>query len=193
MSDHQFFGYGSLVNVGTHAYANPRPATLAGWRRIWVHSALRPLAFLSVEPADAEIQGLVAEVPGGDWAALDARERAYDKHPVTLRLNGSATPAVETPARVYAVPVRHAAPPDTRHPVLLSYIDTVIQGFLQVYGATGAAEFFASTAGWDAPILDDRSAPRYSRATTLSPAERAIVDHHLSLVHRSGPVASAGN
>lgn len=180
MSDAQFFGYGSLVNHATHGYDNARPATLGGWRRVWVHTALRPVAYLSVERApDAEIAGLAAEVPGGDWSALDARERAYDKHPVTLRLHLCGSDA---PARVYAVPASHAAPPDTRHPVLLSYIDTVVQGFLEVYGAAGARAFFATTRGWEAPILNDRAAPRYPRATALTDTERAFVDRQLAAV-----------
>ncbi len=35
MSDPAFFGYGSLVNLRTHGYDDPRPATLHGWRRVW--------------------------------------------------------------------------------------------------------------------------------------------------------------
>ena len=180
MSDAQFFGYGSLVNHATHGYDNARPALLQGWRRVWVHTALRPVAYLSVEPADGTIAGLVAEVPGGDWTALDARERAYDRHPVTVHLHACGSPA---DARVYAVPRAHAAPPDTRHPVLLSYIDTVVQGFLQVFGREGAEDFFTTTAGWGGPILDDRAAPRYPRATIPTKAERAVVDAHLTRLH----------
>lgn len=179
MSDAQFFGYGSLVNHATHGYDNARPARLTGWRRRWVSTSLRPVAYLSVEPAETDIAGLVAEVPQGDWTALDAREAAYDKHPVTVQLHACGS---ESAARVYAVSPTHAAPPDIAHPVLLSYIDTVVQGFLEVFGETGAAEFFATTTGWHSPILDDRVTPRYPRATALSPAERALVDRHLAAV-----------
>ncbi|MEM1428665.1 MAG: gamma-glutamylcyclotransferase family protein [Pseudomonadota bacterium] len=179
MSETQFFGYGSLVNHTTHGYDNARPARLAGWRRRWVSTSLRPVAYLSVEPWQGEIAGLVADVPGGDWSALDAREAAYDKHPVTVRLHECGSEAI---ARVYAVAADHAAPPDTRHPVLLSYIDTVVQGFLEVFGAAGARAFFESTVGWDCPILDDRAAPRYPRATRLSAAEIGVVDAGLAAV-----------
>jgi len=177
MSEIRFFGYGSLVNRATHGYDDPRPARLSGWRRVWVHTSLRPVAYLSVEPADAEIAGLVADVPGGDWATLDTREAAYDKHPVVTRLHACGS---ETPARLYAVPTRHAAPPDTRHPVLLSYIDTVVQGFLDVFGEAGAEDFFATTGGWGGPIVNDRDAPRYPRATVLTATERRVVDSGLA-------------
>ena len=186
MSDAQFFGYGSLVNHATHGYDNARPALLEGWRRRWVSTSLRPVAYLSVEPWEGEIAGLVAEVPGGDWTALDAREAAYDKHPVTVRLHACGSDAA---ARVYAVTPDHAAPPDTAHPVLLSYIDTVVQGFLEVFGEAGARAFFETTAGWGGPILDDRAAPRYPRATALTPAERAVVDAALARALEDGPRA----
>ncbi|RYH07961.1 gamma-glutamylcyclotransferase [Tropicimonas sp. IMCC6043] len=177
MQHRQVFGYGSLVNRATHTYANARPARLEGWRRVWVHTHLRPLAYLSVERSDAEIDGLVAEVPDADWGALDSRERAYDRHPVRALLSACGSPAE---AVVYAVPAGHAAPPDVTHPVLLSYIDTVVLGFLDVFGEIGAERFFATTAGWTTPVLNDRAAPRYARHQPLSPRQRDLVDSHLA-------------
>lgn len=175
--EHRFFGYGSLVNAATHSYVDCRPATLIGWRRVWVHSVLRPVAYLSAERADTEIDGLAALVPDGDWQALDAREAAYDKHPVdAICQTTDATLA----AQVYVVPPRHAAAPDQRHPILLSYLDVVIQGYMRVFGEAGAARFFETTAGWDSPVLDDRAAPRYPRHQALSDAERRFVDARLA-------------
>jgi hypothetical protein len=169
-----FFGYGSLVNRATHDFPAARPASLAGWRRVWVHTGARPVAFLSVEPAaGVTIDGLVAEVPGGDWGALDAREWAYERHPVTAEADGPQR------VQVYAVPQTRAAPPTVRHPVLLSYLDAVVQGFLREYGTEGAGRFFATTGGWAVPVLDDRAAPRYPRAQALTAGERAVVDRAL--------------
>ncbi|MBL4918154.1 gamma-glutamylcyclotransferase family protein [Szabonella alba] len=178
-----FFGYGSLVNRATHDYPAARPARLRGWRRVWVHTPARDLAFLSVrrdaraeiagaEIAGAEIEGLVAEVPGADWSALDAREFAYARHPVMADLTSGAPLS----AQVYAVPEADQQPASPAHPILLSYLDTVVQGFLREFGAAGAAAFFATTDGWDAPIRDDRAAPLYPRAQVLTDAERAVVD-----------------
>lgn len=172
----RFFGYGSLVNRATHDYPGARAARLAGWRRVWVHTPARAVAFLSVErSADTAIAGLVADVPGADWAALDAREFAYARHAVTAE-----TPDGALPAQVYAVP--QGQPPTDDHPILLSYLDAVVQGFLREYGVDGAADFFATTAGWQAPVLDDRAAPRYPRAQALSTRERATVDDGLARV-----------
>lgn len=177
-----FFGYGSLVNRATHGYPEAHPATVTGWRRVWRHTALRPAAYLSAEPADGVvIDGLVAAVPGADWAALDAREAAYERlllppasirHPVGREID----------VRIYSVPASSAAAPEVRHPVVLSYIDVVVQGFLQEFGEAGVARFFATTAGWECPVLDDRAAPRYPRAQRLSRPEMALVDDHLARV-----------
>lgn len=177
MHRHYFFGYGSLVNTRTHGYPDARPARLAGWRRVWRGTPLAPQAFLSVERAQAEIDGLVAAVPGADWAALDAREQGYDRQGV---VSGIAHDLPDHAAvQVYAVPDRHHLP-DDRSPILLSYLDVVVQGFLHRFGQDGAAHFFATTAGWARPVIDDRSDPIYPRHQTLTAAERAMVDRHLA-------------
>jgi hypothetical protein len=180
-----FFGYGSLVNRATHAYPSAHRARARGWRRVWRHARLRPVAFLSVEPAPgAEIEGLIAAVPGGDWAALDAREAAYRRHAVTREV------AHEAPHRpeiaLYRLPDQGHAAPCEAHPILLSYIDVVVQGYLREFGRAGAERFFETTAGWDAPVLDDRAAPRYPRHQRLDAGERDFVDAMLRAL--SAPV-----
>lgn len=182
MSHDYFFGYGSLVNRGTHAFHATRPARLKGWKRMWRKTALREAAFLTVVPDDsAEIDGLIAAVPGGDWAALDLRERAYARrdaaHQITL------TNPLETPApriAVYAIDPKAHFAPDPESPVLLSYLDVVVQGYFREFGEAGVARFFETTDGWDAPVLHDRQAPVYPRHSVLSRAEREMVDDLLS-------------
>lgn len=173
MTAHYFFGYGSLVNDRTHRYPLAQPARLAGWRRVWCHTGQRAEAFLSVHPAPgAQIEGLVAAVPDRDWAALDAREAGYDRHEVTAQVShGISGPAQ---VQVYAIP-RHTQSPGPA-PILLSYLDVVVQGFLSRYGLEGAHAFFATTDGWDRPITDDRARPRYPRHQRLTEAERGFVD-----------------
>ena len=51
------------------------------------------------------------------------------------------------------------------------------------FGEAGVARFFATTDGWDTPILDDRAAPLYPRHQLLTPAERALTDHHLATLN----------
>lgn len=178
MAEPYFFGYGSLVNRATHDFPGPRRAALTGWRRAWRHTDLRPVAFLTaIRDPGTTIEGLIAHVPDNDWAALDQREWAYARVPVTSAVRHPLTHPVEI--AVYAVAQgRHAEPTD-RYPVLLSYIDVVVQGYLREYGADGADRFFATTDGWDAPVLNDRAEPRYPRHQHLMPEETDFVDDRL--------------
>lgn len=168
-----FFGYGSLVNRATHAYPDAAPARAAGWRRVWRATSLRQLAYLSVEPAAGhEIEGLIAAVPGADWTALDQREYAYARHDLT---DVSHDRQGVGPIMIYRVEDHHLAPMGA-HPILLSYLDTVVQGFLREFGPAGVERFFQTTQGWEMGIRDDRAAPEYPRAQATTARERAMVD-----------------
>lgn len=181
MADPYFFGYGSLVNLATHDFPDARPARLKGWRRAWRHTDLRPVAFLTAVPdAESEIEGMIAHVPKNDWAALDEREWAYDRVPATQSVTHPLKHEVEI--AVYAVPHgRHNAPTNP-HPLLLSYIDVVVQGYLRAFGEDGADRFFATTDGWESPILNDRAEPRYPRHQQLKPTEVEYVDDRLNRI-----------
>ncbi|MBR9763123.1 MAG: gamma-glutamylcyclotransferase [Rhodobacteraceae bacterium] len=179
MQDPFFFGYGSLVNRRTHVYDRAHPAAAQGWRRLWRHVEGREIAILTAVPAapSDSIEGLIAAVPGGDWAALDLREEAYDRLPATEAIRHSSE---ASGIAIYSIP-------ETKHPlasepcaILLSYLDVVVQGYLDEFGEAGVARFFETTDGWDAPVLDDRAAPLYPRAQDLSRSERALVDRWLA-------------
>ncbi|MCB1364361.1 MAG: gamma-glutamylcyclotransferase [Rhodobacteraceae bacterium] len=179
MAEPHFFGYGSLVNRATHDFPGLHRARLRGWRRAWRHTDLRPVAFLTAIPdPDGTIEGLIAHVPGNDWAALDAREWAYDRVPVTQTVTHPLTQPAEI--AVYAVPESRHRYPSEQYPVLLSYIDVVVQGYLREFGQAGAERFFATTDGWGAPVLNDRAEPRYARHQRLSREETAFVDDNLA-------------
>jgi len=177
MTDTYFFGYGSLVNRATHDYTNAHPATLHGWRRVWCHIAPYPRAILSVMPdPDCTLEGLIAGGPDIDWAVLDQREGAYDKAHATEAVNH---PLDHTPNVIlYTIPKEKHPAADSLQPTLLSYIDVVAQGYLQVFGTDAAADFFATTTGWG-PILDDRQDPVYPRHQRLNARERNFVDDQL--------------
>ena len=117
-------------------------------------------------------------MPGDDWAALDLREAAYDRIGVTDQVTHDLGHAPQI--AVYTIPDGKHGRPTAAHPVLLSYIDVVIQGYLRMFGPDGAARFFATTDGWDVPVLNDRASPIYPRHCTLSPQERSFVDDSLN-------------
>ncbi len=170
-----FFGYGSLVNAATHEYENLRPVTLRGWRRMWVQSSERNVAFLSVTPDPlSAISGLQADVGTIGWDELDIREAAYD------RLTLDTEPLVGV--QMYRASASAVSPDSLGQPILLSYLDCVVQGFNQVFGEDGVRDFFRSTTGWHTPILNDRSQPRYPRPCILSAEETKLVDTHITMV-----------
>ena len=162
----QVFGYGSLVNRRTQNFGGEK-AVLEGWRRVWVATSARPAAFLSVEPADSRIEGLSFAVPQQDLPALDEREAQYDR---ISHGNGV----------VYSVPGRNQAPRSC--PILRSYLDVVLQGYLREFGQPGLARFMTTTFGWENGVFDDRAAPIYPRAQPVSPREKALFDALLGSV-----------
>jgi hypothetical protein len=177
MTHPHFFGYGSLVNQNTHTYPNARHATLQDWRRAWVRTDARDVVFLTAVPAlGHQIDGLIAAVPDADWAALDQRENGYER----MSSNGKVTHTGDPVAQIahYAVAAKNMRA-DGQHVILLSYLDVVVQGYLREFGVDGVQAFFDTTEGWDTPILNDRSAPRYPRAQVLTTAETKLVDQHL--------------
>lgn len=174
-----FFGYGSLVNRNTHSYPQAQRATLKDWRRAWVRTDLREVVFLSIHPAPGHsIDGLIAAVPGADWAALDAREAGYNRIAATHLIDHGSD---ASDIAAYRVPEDRQSR-DGSHCMLLSYLDVVVQGFLAEFGQAGAEAFFATTDNWDTPVRDDRGAPVYSRAQQLTRQEQALVDRLLAQV-----------
>lgn len=178
MNNKHVFGYGSLVNRNTHDYNDMKQAQLPGWHRVWRHVEGRNVAFLTVERDDkSAIDGLTAQVPDTQWKALDERESSYVKESATSLSHhlpdGSDIHFYHAPRHLHI----HS---ETLKPILLSYIDVVVQGFLSEFGEDGVARFFETTFGWEAPILNDRSAPIYPRHQNLSASETELVDHHLA-------------
>lgn len=181
MMDPYFFGYGSLVNAQTHSYCDTRPATLRGWRRVWRRTDYRDQCFLTIVPCEkTQLLGLIAKVPDADWAALDAREFGYDRLHATGQVEHDHHPDLQV--AIYSIPQNTTDTPNRDHPILLSYLDVVLQGYMRVFGDTGAQHFMETTDGWDTPILDDRSAPQYPRAQLLTEKETALVNEHIRAV-----------
>jgi hypothetical protein len=161
------FGYGSLVNTATHSLGPGTPRRIDGWVRHWVHIGPREVAILSTRRCPGmSLDGLVLDVPETDRPALILREAAYD-------------PVSEDDLTVFSIPPDKHPEADRPRPILLSYLDTVVQGFLHRFGPDGVAGFFASTEGWG-EIRDDRAAPVYPRAQRLTALETALCDRHLA-------------
>ena len=178
MKKSYFFGYGSLVNTKTHSFKSFEKAYVTGWRRYWQQTSLRNIPYLSVNRTDnKKLYGLIAEVPNNDWEELDLRETGYirtsTKCVINLEINKNA--------QIYFVPEYNFEKKDQSKGLLLSYLDCVIQGYLEQFGEEIASEFFSTTDGWDIQIKDDRLNPLYPRSVELTKSERAFIDHHITM------------
>ena len=175
MTEQFFFGYGSLVNTATHEYTPTEHMRLIGWRRCWRQVQDYPVALLSAHAhTDSMIDGLIAPVPNNDWTALDIRERGYDR--IALTLNAQTMPHRTIDLAIYSVPGPPTETTLTKQPILLSYLDVVLQGYLRRFGISEAEGFLTSTDGWNRPVLNDRATPHYPRHQVLTMLETKFVD-----------------
>jgi hypothetical protein len=181
-----YFGYGSLVNRATHRteIVDAIPARLNGWRRYWRPRPDMPgfpAALLTVrEEESAVCDGLLVVDRAENLAAVDAREARYRRVSVPHEALEMARPVpAGCPVFVYMAE-EHIRPHSEPPKILRSYLDAVLQGFLDVHGEEGVRRFIADTHGFDTPLHDDRSAPVYPRAVTLSEAEKTLFERHLA-------------
>ena len=174
-----FFGFGSLVNTGTHRYEAFTPASVIGWKRAWINNDSYQHAFLSVVPdVSSQIQGLMAKVPNNDWAELDAREVGYARrvlgHGEWLAKASSSLTIQNKPddVQMYVHVTGEFAQPIK--PILWSYLETVLFGYYQWFGAEGVQGFVDSTVAWT-DILDDRQDPIYPRYVPAEGSAAGVV------------------
>lgn len=197
-----YFGYGSLVNRATRpAGERAIDAHLPGWQRVWNHRVGAERAgrigctSLSIEPiggvaadvvppaASPGIDGVIVAMNAAELPGLDERESGYER----LALPASAFIAeaaaleeigltLDATVHLYrSLPVhRHYA--DPAHPILQTYVDCVMAGYLDRFGLAGLDAFLDSSTGWHGMRRDDRQAPGYPRAQALSRAVLERID-----------------
>ena len=195
-----YFGYGSLVNRATwrpDAVA-AFPARLKGWRRTWrprpdmgptpgvtLPDGLTPSLLTAHRAPDGAIDGLLVIDLAENLPAVDAREFRYHRRDIgldDLEFHAGApglAPDLEIGLHVYEARTEHP-PTQGRSPILRSYLDAVLQGFLNEFGPDGVHRFVAETGAFHMPIHEDRHAPLYPRAVSLSASEIALFEAALS-------------
>lgn len=190
-----YFGYGSLVNRATLRtdFIDVRPARLRGYRRSWL---LRPdligagSVLLTVRPDPvAACDGVVVIDRAEHLAAVDLREQRYRRVAIASGDLDLAKPLPDgCPAFVYCAEPPAAEAAARPRVVLRSYLDAVLQGFHAVHGEPGLRRFVEETEGFDLAFHEDREAPLYPRAVTLTDVERDLFDAILAT--RGGAVAA---
>ena len=203
-----YFGYGSLVNRNTltTGHVEAHRARLKGWRRTWrprpdmgqntgsitgsapavmLPDGLTP-SLLSAHPAEGfSIDGLLVIDFAVNLADVDTREFRYHRRDIALvDLEFTDTGhglGADITLHVYEARTEHP-PAEGPAPILRSYLDAVMQGFLREFGADGLHRFVAETDAFHTPIHEDRASPLYPRAVRLSPAEMELFDDVLGRV-----------
>lgn len=180
-----YFGYGSLVNKNTlrTEYIATVPATLDGWQRTWDAPSGsdfdgQSVSLLTVRPNRIMCtKGVVVF----DWAKnlpmVDEREHNYHRRTINATDLGfdDIFNTLDHDFYVYEA-IENNQNDAARPPLLHSYLDAVLQGFHEVYGADGVHEFMATTANFHTPILNDRNQPKYPRSVQLDDKQRNLID-----------------
>ncbi|TLP43371.1 gamma-glutamylcyclotransferase [Cohaesibacter sp. CAU 1516] len=188
-----YFGYGSLVNDDTrNAESFGFAGRLKGYRRrwsIWSASAERRafgfggVAALSVTAnAQSLCDGLLIFDRKDHLPKVDEREAMYDRVKLDLcNFSSKENLPAGIDCYIYVGHTPHTEVADPDYPILQSYVDAVMQGFLHKFGEEGVARFVAETDGWQTPIVQDRDRPFYPRSVTLSLEEEELIDHYVKL------------
>jgi cation transport protein ChaC len=185
-----YFGYGSLVNRDTRPAGEfSESATLKGWRRVWGNRSAdlkrsQNCTSLSIEtlghPSEGSIEGVIARMPVSELTQLDEREAGYNRLKLSVD-EFELTDRVETDfVYVYQSELPRRFLADDEHPILQSYIDCVLAGYLTQFGRSGMQAMVDSTRGWSRPVMNDREAPHYPRAVDIDVDLQLSIDQLLA-------------
>ncbi|HTA42094.1 MAG TPA: gamma-glutamylcyclotransferase family protein [Bryobacteraceae bacterium] len=188
--DESYFGYGSLVNRHTRVSGRSvRPGYVTGWVRQWKHCSATPFgnvcALTVTRRPGVQIDGVFILDDAEGMAAVDRREDGYER----VRLEPGEVDAsfADLNAFMYVSSSEYTRWGDEEFPILRSYLDCVLAGYIDVWGPDGARHFIQTTEGWQVPIFNDREMPKYPRAVALDEFSRSTID---DLLKQNGIVCS---
>jgi hypothetical protein len=169
-------GYGSLMQDESRARTAPRagkafPTLVRGFRRGWFARGAATgfgTTYLGVVgDAESRINAVIYAVDVEEVAATDVRESSYCRQIVdgaqVLPL-ASEPPSAEAQIWIYVSALEDIAVPDSRFPVVQSYVDIFVGGCLeqeQRFKVDGfARQCLTSTTDWSYYWVNDRIYPR---------------------------------
>ncbi len=163
-----------------------------GYKRKWnfrSFTGFTALGVVSAEDDASDINGVLFEVPRGEMQNFDRREVGYQRIEVPLKfLEFNPRASGSTPQTTFdiasndkiwlyvPIPSQNMYA-DENHPLLQSYVDTVLQGCLEWGGEDMAEKFILSTGGWSCFYLNDTPS---SRRPWLFRKQYATIDELLS-------------
>jgi hypothetical protein len=182
-------GYGSLMQdesrKRTSLQAGPaHPVEIRGYRRGWFargEAVGLSTTYLGVLPhRESHLNAVIYEVDPAELLATDKRELSYCRATVAIPditpLESKFFPALNAQTWIYVNRPESVATPNSRYPIVQSYVDIFVSGCLEQEQRFGLAEFakqcLSTTADWSEHWVNDRIYPR--RPFIFQPRARQI-------------------
>lgn len=171
---HFVFGYGSLICANSRAVTAPEtgdklvtPVIVQGLERTWAKRTNRGMTAMGVRfVKEGECVGVLVPVSEDELSMFDQREVGYDR----ILLNPDTVDVVpflddqhynaddhqtfldrkehaKDTLRIWVYVQCDPKPPTPEHPIVQTYVDTILRGCLDI-SEEFAAEFIATTKGW---------------------------------------------
>ena len=148
-----------------------------GYHRQWNFRSTTGFTALGVsksyrEDESCDINGVLFRVPSDEMANFDRREQGYERvalpldmivfRPEQREFHSQTRFQLTKTDRIWIyVPLpSHTMYADENHPLLQSYVDTVLRGCLEWGGEDFAEQFILSTGGWGQYFLNDTPSSR---------------------------------
>lgn len=169
-------GYGSLMQDESRKRTAPKagpayPVVVKGYRRGWFakgSSVGFDTTYLGVvEGGDSQLNAVIYQVDEAELTATDKRESFYCRQAIPAPRVASLTAETASPKGqiwIYVNKPEGIATPNSRYPIVQSYVDIFVSGCLeqeQRFALEGfARQCLATTTDWSRHWVNDRIYPR---------------------------------
>ena len=182
-------GYGSLMQDASRKRTSPQagpahPVEIRGYRRGWFargDAVGFGATYLGILPhRESHFNAVIYEVDPAELLATDERELSYCRANVATLdltpLESEFFPAPSAQIWIYANRPERVATPNSRYPIVQSYVDVFVSGCLDQEQRFALAEFakqcLSTTTDWSGHWINDRIYPR--RPFIFQPRARQI-------------------
>jgi len=182
MITHFIFGYGSLISRDSRAMTAPETlksteiaVQISGIEPVFAKKSRIGMTAMGIRRQEgASAVGIIIPVAEKHLPKFDRREQGYSRIQINLDdvdlvpfLDYDESHKIFVDAknnndhesvRIWAYLPQRIDPPTSDHPIVQSYVDTILRGCIDVGGERFAREFIQSTKGWNPEdLLEDSS------------------------------------
>ena len=182
-------GYGSLMQDESRKRTSPQagpayPVEIKGYRRGWFARGTTVglgATYLGIWPdQESHLNAVIYQVDQTELATTDKRESFYCRTSVETSdirtLANEFVPDANGQAWIYVSMPQNAATPNSRYPIVQSYVDIFVAGCLEQEQRFGLGDFsqecLSTTTDWSEHWVNDRIYPR--RPFIYQPKARQI-------------------